>query len=335
MKLSNEMKVGLLAIVAVLFLVLGFNFLKGKSLFSKQPVLYAVFPEIGGLGKSNEVKLKGLTIGTVYNLKPMDREVNNILVEIHLNREVNIPRNSIAYISASLVGASTLIIEKGDANAYLAYGDTLNTRLDAGLVGDLKTQITPTISRVNNTIDTLTTTLSAVNDIFDPATNQNLRTIVANLAVSSGQLAQLLNMQSGALAASLNNMNAITGNLAKNNDAITSSIRNVEVTTSKLANSNIEQTVAALQGTVSELRNTIQRLSTNLNSTDGTLGALMNDRKLYDQLNRVALGLEILLDDVRVHPKRYVNISVFGGKNKPEPLTSPAAKDTVPSTQIP
>jgi phospholipid/cholesterol/gamma-HCH transport system substrate-binding protein len=128
-------------------------------------------------------------------------------------------------------------------------------------------------------------------------------------------------------------MNSITSNLARNNDAITSSIRNVEATTSRLANTNIEGTVAALQGTINELKSTIS----NFNSNKGTLGLLMNDRKLYDQLdgttnrlNKTLLSAEILFDDIRLHPKRYVNISVFGGKKGGEPITSPGVKDTIP-----
>jgi phospholipid/cholesterol/gamma-HCH transport system substrate-binding protein len=160
-----------------------------------------------------------------------------------------------------------------------------------------------------------------------------MQELIANLTVSSAHLQQLLNSQTGQLAQALGNINAVTANLAKNNDAINNSIRNIEVTTSKLANANIEGTVASLNGTITELRNTI----TNLNSKNGSLGLLMNDRALYDrltkvteQLNKSALSAEILLDDFRLHPKRYVNISLIGGKNKGQPLTSPAVKDTVP-----
>jgi phospholipid/cholesterol/gamma-HCH transport system substrate-binding protein len=135
------------------------------------------------------------------------------------------------------------------------------------------------------------------------------------------------------LARSLNNMDVITANLAKNNDAISSSIRNIEVTTGNLANAPIQQTFrdwkahfGDLRGTINEMKGMVSRI----NSPNGTLGALLNDKKLYDQLNRAALGLEILLDDVRVHPKRYVNISVFGGKKGADALTSPAVKDTLP-----
>lgn len=333
MKLSNETKVGLLAIVAILILILGFNFLKGKSLFSKTPVLYAVFKNLGSLEKSNQVKINGLPIGTVYNYGPADKEVNSIIVEIHLSRDVNIPKNSVAFIDGAIVGASFINLEKGNSNTFLQSGDTISTRLDLGLLGDLKTQLSPTVTRVNETLDSLKMTIGALNSVFDPNTKNNLRSLINNLTVTSAQLEQLLNTQTGALAQTLGNLNSVSSNLAKNNDAISSTMRNLEVASSKFANANIDGTVAALQSTINELKSTIS----NFNSNKGSLGLLMNDRQLYDRLNGVAsrlnttaLSAEILLDDIRTHPKRYVNISVFGGKAKGEPLSSPAVKDTVP-----
>ena len=333
MKLTNETKVGLLAIVAILVLVLGFNFLKGKNIFSKPPVLYARFTEIGSLEKSNQVKINGLPVGTVYEVKQADKEVDYIIVEIHLTRDILIPSNSIAFIDASILGSAFINIEKGGANTYLQRGDTISTRLDKGIIGNIQSQLTPTITRVNETLDSLKIAIGAISAVFDTRTKGNLQDVIANLAVSSAHLQQLLNAQSGQLAQALANANSVTANLARNNEAITTSIRNVETTTSKLASVDIQGTFASLQSTVGELRNTIA----NLNSKNGSLGLLMNDRELYDKLNRVAdrvnsavLSAEITLDDLRLHPKRYVNISVFGGKNKGQPLTSPAAKDTVP-----
>lgn len=334
MKLTNETKVGLLAVVSIVVLVFGFNFLKGKSLFSKTPVLYAEFTSIAGLEKSNPVKINGLPVGTVYDLVPKDKEVNKIVAEIHLTREVAIPRNSVAYIDGPLVGGSFINIAKGNSNDYLNSGETINTRIEQSMISELKAQVTPTLLRVNETLDSLKRTIGGFNDVLDPNTKNNLRTMVSNLTVSSAHLQRLMNAQSGLLAQSLGNINSVTGNLARNNDAINSTIRNVEVTTSNLANANIQGTVATLQATIKELQNAV----TKFNSNNGTLGLLMNDREVYDRLqaaatrlNSTALSAEILLDDIRVHPKRYVNISLFGGKNKGEPLTSPALKDTVPA----
>ena len=106
MKISNETKVGILTITALTVLILGFNFLKGKNLFSKSKKIYAVFKEMGTLEKSNEVKIHGLPIGSVYDKQEMDKNVSAIIVTINLTRDINIPDNSVAYIGSSLVGAS-------------------------------------------------------------------------------------------------------------------------------------------------------------------------------------------------------------------------------------
>lgn len=333
MKLSNETKVGILAVAAIVVLILGFNFLKGETILKKPNTLYARFENIGSLEKSNTVKINGLPVGTVYNVSPADKEVNSVIVEIHLTRDVTIPKNSIAFIDAGLLGSSFINIEKGDAHVYLKRGDTITTRIDKGIIGNIQTQLAPTLARINQTLDSLKLTIGAINSVFDPRTQNNIHDLIANLAVSSAHLQQLLNAQTGVLAQTLSNLNSVASNLARNNDAISSSIRNVEVTTSKLANANIEGTVNALQGAITELRNTI----THLNSKNGSLGLLMNDRELYDKLNNVAdrlnkaaLSAEITLDDIRTNPKRYLNFSLIGGKNKSVPLTSPVAKDTIP-----
>ncbi len=335
MKINNETKVGLLAIAAILILVIGFNFLKGKPIFSKSLVIYAVFKQIGTLEKSNQVKINGLPVGKVYNYVQANAQVDSIIVEIHLNQDILIPSNSIALINGSPLGATYISILKGDQKQYLQPNDTINARTDPSLLANLQQQLTPTLTRVNETLDSLKITIGNITSIFDPTTKNNLRDVIAHLAISSASLQELMNAQTGLLAQSLGNINNVTGNLSRQNEVINSAIRNVEVTTTKLANANIEGVVAALKSTVDQLHTTIS----NLSSSKGTLGLMMNDRQLYDKLdgvaarlNSTALSAEILLDDVRLHPKRYVNISIFGGKNKGDALTSPSAKDTIPVT---
>src|SRR5215204_154415 len=128
MKISNEVKVGVLAIAAIIVLIIGFNFLKGANLFSKPYTLYARFPNIGSLEKSNQVKINGLTIGTVFDFKAADKQVNSIIVEIHLDKDIAIPDSSIAFIDGSVLGSAYINIEKGRANTFLANGDTISTK---------------------------------------------------------------------------------------------------------------------------------------------------------------------------------------------------------------
>src|SRR5690606_17884551 len=150
-------------------------------------------------------------------------------------------------------------------------GDTLATRLEPSLIVNIQSQLAPTLTRVNETLDSLKLAIGHIASVFDPNTKNNLQALIGNLAVSSAHMQTLLNAQSGQLAQALANLNDVTANLARNNDAITSSIRNVEVTTSKLANANIDGMISALQGAVADLKVTIG----NLNSKNGSLGLLM------------------------------------------------------------
>lgn len=326
MKISNETKVGLLTIVALAMFILGFNFLKGKDLFNRSTKIYAIFDKLGPLEKSNLVKINGVSIGTVHDIEPTDKDISSVKVTIGLTKDVNIPSNSVAYVSPGLVGSSTVIIEKGDAKTFLKNGDRLETRLDNGIFGDLSSQVSPTLVKIRATLDSLNLVFSSINRLLSPDLNNNLQQTLANFNRASNSLTIMLDDKNGPLAASLGNISSITGNLRNNNDSITAVISNAKQFTARLSNLPLERTMDTLELAVRDLKAAINKIS----STDGTLGALINDKKLYNKLNDAVLSAEILLDDLRIHPKRYVNISVFGKKDKGGALTSPTVKDTVP-----
>jgi phospholipid/cholesterol/gamma-HCH transport system substrate-binding protein len=329
MKISNETKVGILTIAALTFLILGFNFLKGNNVFSKNKRLYAVFTDIGALDKSNAVKIRGLQVGSVYDIDATDKNLDGIVITINWTREINIPVNSSASIVASLVGSPYIDIEMGDSKQFLKNKDTLVTRVNNGVFGDLTSQVSPTLSKARTAIDSLTVVLGSVNRLFDPSTKNNIQGIIANLLISSANLQRLLNTETGLLAKTIGNLNEVTGNFKTNNDTINSILHNVNSATQQFAALNFKQTMDSVQASVSELNAILYKV----NHNNGTLGLLMNDRKLYDNLRNTALGLEILVDDIKVHPKRYVNISVFGKKDKGDYLTSPGKKDTLSSNK--
>lgn len=326
MKISNETKVGVLTISALTILILGFNFLKGKNLFSKTRKIYAVFGDLGTLEKSNEVKINGLPIGTVYDKKEKDKNVSGIVVTISLSRDVNIPDNSVAYIGSSLVGASFIVIEKGNSTNYLKLGDTLQTRTEKGIMGEVQAQLNPTLAKVRDVLDSLKTTLSGVNGIFNNEAKANLGQTMANLNQATSSLNGLLNNQTGALAKTLNNTESITANLKNNSENINATISNAKNLTDKLAALELKPTIDSLNAMINQLKSSVAKIS----SSEGTIGALMNDKGLYNKLNDAILSAEILIDDLRAHPKRYVNLSIFGKKDKGGALTSPSIKDTVP-----
>ena len=325
MKISNETKVGVITIVSLTLLILGFNFLKGKELFNKSKKLYAIFDNLGSLEKSNDVKLNGLPIGKVYDYNEKDKDVNGIVVTINLSRNVNIPDNSQAYISTPLVGSSSIIIEKGNSTTTLKPGDTLKTKIENGILGDMKEQMNPTLLKVRNALDTLSVVFQNINKLFNSQTKGNLQQTVANLNDASSSLKNLMNDQTGPLAKILNNATSITDNFKKNNDSITGMISNAKQLTGKLAKLGFQQVVDSVQSLLTELKTTLNKVT----SDNGTLGSLINDKKLYNRLNDAVLSAETLMDDIRVHPKRYTGNIIFNRKDKTGPLTSPAKTDTL------
>ncbi len=326
MKISNETKVGILTISALTLLILGFNFLKGKDILKKRKKIYASFNDLGSLSKSNEVKINGYVIGSVYSLDVKDKNMSGIVATINLTEDVNIPRDSKALISSPLVGSSYIIIEKGTDTVFLQPGDTLKTRVDIGILDDVKAQLTPTLTKVRSTLDSLNTIFSSINGLINSEAKTNLQQTLANLNRASSALTGLMDNQTGPLAKTLNNATAITQSLKENTDDITATIGNAKKASEKLAALELKPTIDSLNAMISTMKAVVAKMS----SKDGTLGALINDKTLYNKLNDAILSAEILMDDLRTNPKRYVNLSIFGRKDKNGPITSPAKKDTIP-----
>ncbi|MEO5562449.1 MAG: MlaD family protein, partial [Chitinophagaceae bacterium] len=206
MKINNETKVGLLSIIALALLLLGFNFLKGKDLFNSTTKIHAIFDKLGPLEKANLVKINGVSIGTVYDIQPTDKDISSVKVTIAMTRDVNIPSNSVAYISPGLVGSSTIIVEKGDAKTFLKNGDILNTRFDNGIFGDLSSQVGPTLVKIRSSLDSLNAVFTNINKLFDAGAKANLQQTIANLSMASNSLNKLLDVQHGPLATTLTNV---------------------------------------------------------------------------------------------------------------------------------
>ena len=216
MKIANETKVGLMAVIALAGLILGFNFLKGSSLFQHSKKLYALFNNVDGMEVSNAVQIDGLTIGNISAITETDADLSRgILVTITLKKEVHIPRNSIATLNPGLLISPTVVIAKGDATEYLQNGDTLQTKQKPNIIAQVQQNIDPIIAKLNGTLTSLDSLIEVIGGMFDPRTKNNFSALLANLADSTAELQKLLNNQTGYLAQSLKNLNDFTGNLDK------------------------------------------------------------------------------------------------------------------------
>ncbi len=326
MKISNEMKVGILAAVGIALFIFGFNFLKGKSLFKTGNYLYAKYTNTKGIKISNEVTIKGFQVGNVADIENLDANLNEILITIKLKDKYNIPANSVASINSNPLGAASMVIELGTGSNYLGSGDTLVTEDNPGLLGSLSSKVGPVADQLKTTLHSLDSVLNNVNGTLDANSKANLQATIANmnkvtasLAVSAISLQTMLNQQSGVVNQTMKNLNSFTKNLADNNEKVTKMMANIEKTTENLSKADIDGSVASLKKAIDNMNVLVEKVG----SKDGTLGLLMNDPKLYYQLLNTVRSTNILLDDFKTHPKRYVNISVFGGKDKSTPLTAP------------
>ena len=325
MKVSNETKVGALTVIAVTLLVLGFNFLKGKSLFGKSRTLFAKYTNVQGLANSNPVMINGLEVGIVYSITT-DKNMKQILVNMNITKDVNIPLNSIAVIKPNPLGTNSIDIRLGDGTSYIPNNDTITTEPTIGIFNEVYKKIDPVLVSVRNSLNSLDSMILNLNSVIDPDVKNNIRgtmgnlnKMTANLTLSSASLEALLNTQTGALAKTMTNLSSFTGNLVTNNDTINRLMANLEKTSAKFSQLDMEKTLSTLNATIGELKSTIGKLNTN----NGTAGLLLNDTRLYNNLAATANKINLLLDDLRTNPKRYVSFSLFGKKNKEEALTVP------------
>ncbi len=326
MKINNETKIGALTAVAITFLILGFNFLKGRSLFKTGTFIYAKYSDTKKLMPSNPVFINGFQIGSVYDIVAADNNISSVVVGVKLNGDYLIPDNSVAVIESSPLGSPAIVITTGNSTKYINNGDTIATSNNAGLLGELSGKITPVADQLKATLASLDTVLRNINTVLDPNTKGNLQSVIGNLnkvtaslVVSAAALPSMLNEQSGTLSKSLENVKSFTKNLADNNEKITNMMSNIEKTTDNLSKADIDGAVNSLKGTVEKLNDIMAKV----NSTDGTLGALINDKQFYNNINNTIRSANVLMDDLRAHPKRYVNISVFGKKDKGGYLVEP------------
>ena len=325
MNISNETKVGALAIVVIVFFILGFGFLKGKKIFDNSVTLFAKYSNVQGLTSSNPVIINGLEVGKVKEVWH-DNNMKELIVTLSVNKDINIPKNSIALIIPSPLSSTKIEIKLGDADVYLKNNDTLNTEMNKGLLDDIMQKVDPVLFEVKKAVGTLDSLLANVNSIISPESKRNISMVVENLKLisesiltSSNSLQNMLDNKNGSLTKTINNANSFAENLAANNQRINSILTSLDQTSIKFSKIDFDKTVSSLDSTINAIKLSIAKI----NSKEGSAGMLINDPGLYNNLTSTSNKLNTLLDDIRLHPKRYISVSVFGKKDKEAPLSAP------------
>lgn len=333
MKISNETKVGALTAIAITLLILGYNFIRGKTLFKTGHYIFAKYKDSKQIMVSNPVYVNGYQVGSVFEIENTDKNLSNILVTIKLKDYYMIPDNSVAVIKESMLGTPSIDIKLGTSAKGMLTGDTIATISEPGLLGEVSSKIEPVAEQLKKTLQSLDQVMKNINGVFDPATKNNLQSVIANmnattasLVGSSVSIEKMLNEQSGSITQSMKNVNSFTKNLSENNEKLSRSMTNIEKTTEQFSQADIKGSIAQLKSAMEKLNSVLAKAD----SKEGSLGKLLNDKTLYDNLNNSVHSANILLDDLRVHPKRYVQLSVFGKKDKTGPLMAPLSDSTKP-----
>lgn len=295
---TNEVKIALAAIVGVVILYVGLQFLKGTSLFSNQYTYYVRFDNVNGLSTSSPVYGRGIKIGIVESINYSYDRPEEIIVAIGVDKEALIPRGTSAEISSDLLGNVKLELQYGpDFSKALAVGDTISGSIQQGLMSKAADMV-PQIEQMLPKLDSILMNINTL--VADPAlagTLHNAEQLTASLTSTSNQIRQL------------------TASLGKDVPGMMEKANGVLDNTEKLTRQLSEVDVQQLVNRVNETLANVQQLSATLNSDKGTIGQLMHNPELYSNLTQTMDALDDLLRDFKEHPRRYINVSVFGKKS--------------------
>ena len=299
MKLTKEIKIALVAIVGILVMYFGINFLKGMNLFSTNNAYYMTFDDIQGLGASTPIYADGYKVGTVDGLEYDYKENGPIKVKVDINKDLRIPQGSKAEIVKDLMGNLQVnLLLANNPRERVEPDGVIPGAVNGGMM-DKAANLIPVVEKMLPKLDSILTSVNAL--LADPAlaaSLHNVETITSNLTVSTRELNTLM--------AGLNKQ--VPGMVRKANGVLDNTNR----LTANLASLDV-------QGTLNKVNQTLEsahQFTEKLNSNQGSLGLLMNDTKLYDNLTSTMGHADSLVIDLKAHPKRYVHFSVFGRKDK-------------------
>lgn len=293
-KISKEVKIGVVFLISLALLYVGVNFMKGSNVFSKYKTYYTVLGNSGGVSSSSAITVNGYQVGTVSNVAYDYTTPNRIVVTMRVAESLRVPKGSRALIVSSMMDGASINLRLSDATEYYVDGDTIMSGVSNGLMSEVENVMLPQINAMIPKVDSLITALAVL--VSNPAlanSLSNVESISRKLDYAATELNKLFHNE---LPQLMDNLQGTT--------------ENMNHITSDLATIDFAQTVERVDSTVANL----QALSATLMSDESSVGRLLNDTAFYNNLNGVCTNANALIEDVKEHPSRYINISVFGKK---------------------
>lgn len=318
MKLTREIKTAILVITTILLFIWGYSFLKGRDLFTNYKTFYVEYDNVEGLAKSAPVTINGLTVGKVSSIT-LSENTGKLLVELQLKTDFPISKSSIAaiYEPGFIAGKQIAIYPNFSDKTIAVDGQQLQGKIKLGLTASVSEKLIPIQKKLETIMVNADNLITGINNVLDKKGQENLKTSLSELSKTieqfhraSSSLNTILDDNKGQIKGVVTNFNKISSDFSKISDS--------------LNKADLGKTAKNLQKTLAN----VDKLMANLQAGKGTMGKMLNDEALYNNLSKTSKELELLLQDVRLHPTRYVNVSLFGKKNKPyvEPVNDTVTK---------
>ncbi len=307
MKLSREIKTAILVIASILLFIWGYSFLKGKDLFTNYKTFYVEYNNVEGLAPSAPVTLNGLVIGKLNGIK-INQATGKLLVEVQIKTDFPISKSSIATIyEPGFIGGKQIAIEPNFEDKVLAVsGDQLSGKVRAGMTQKLSDNLVPLEEKIEKLIVNADHLITGINNVLDKKAQEDLKKSLAEMSKTmeefhkaSSSMNIILDENKTQIKGVVTNFNKISSDFSKISDSINKA--------------NLGKTIKTLNNTMLK----VNGIMTDLDSGKGSMGKLLKDDAMYNNFTKTSKELELLLQDVRLYPTRYINVSLFGKKNKP------------------
>ena len=321
MKITKEIKFGIIVVAAIGLFIWGASFLKGKDLFTKDLHFYGVYSRIEGLGVSNPVIINGFKVGRVEKIYFHPNMSGDLVVKFSVNADqFDIPNDTKARIaSADILGSKAINLMIGKSLSYAKNGDTLYSDVEASLSDEVNQQILPLKMKAEDLIQTVDSAIMVVSAIFNQQARNDLSASFGSIKrsletfeMTAKRIDNLIAEEKDHFSAIFSNVESISNNLKNNNDNLTVAIKNINQVTDSIANSNLKQTINNAALAMESAAIVLKQIE----NGEGTVGALLNNDTLYTNLEAASRDLDKLFLDLRLNPERYVHFSIFGRKNK-------------------
>ncbi|MFT5618478.1 MAG: phospholipid/cholesterol/gamma-HCH transport system substrate-binding protein [Arenicella sp.] len=305
--MSKEFKVGLLTIISCFVLYFGFNFLKGKNVFTSKHHYYVIYDNVGGLQNSNPVIVNGLTVGRVQEITILQDAGNKMLVEIEVVPEIKVGEGSKAVLKdAGMLGGKVIdLILSG--RRVLEEGDTLVADTEKGMMADMSEKVAPIMESADSIMLNLNNMLKEYTGM-----GENVKTLIGNASNAAGSANALLAQNKQKINSIMTNFEKISSDLSVMQQKLNPVLDKMNAVADSLGEVEINAIANEMKATMSETK----KLMAGLNSGEGTMGKLMKDEAMYKNINKTMTDVDALILDLKENPNKYVHFSVFGKKEK-------------------